>query len=515
MNRKFTLATILVVTALTLSAQEAETASHLTVAPGLGLKFDTRDASTPSQLGIMDFSFESKTFSLAAQLLGSNDGKYSPLKSNQQGGTFFDYYAFLKAGGLEWRPSDELSFRAGRLEHRDVLDNPYSLFVSSTAPAANILQIRYENDYFFYESRWVELNKDSGMFTTAYPETATFYDYPDNADDSYSHTGPFPDRGSNIKTYGFKLGDMVFGFQDAAVYVDRSFDLEYLLSPLPQYFTQYVKGTAGRPWATGNNENDMIGAFWAWKRDDGLSFDAQFLMDDFNLYFLGIGKWNPGKGAWAMRAKLDTDIGTFAFSHAAALKYTFEPTRDELSECYSYTYYPDTRFSIDDPSDRSIGMEDLMIGYKHGENNIAFRLDYEGTWYGFDLSSYGEFVLSGSKSPTNAWHDAFWHDYRGSRILDEDVLEKLVLLNIAASRRFGDFTVSATLLAGCAFNALELTAPDTSDLSTKTKYDVKRTINSGSWIWKPGDKNEPIFGAGIFVRWDIPITPFLKDINRK
>jgi len=475
----------------------------LTLAPTTGFKYDSRDQLTPSHYVEMELGFDSERLDVLAQLYILNDGKYSPLESNQAGGTFFDYYAFLKSGGLDWRPSDKLSFRAGRLEHRDAVEGPYSLFVSSAAPAANILQIRFESDIAFYESRWIELNADSAMYTAAYPETPYVVD---------GHTGPFPDRGANFKTYGFKAGDMTFGLQDAAVYVGRSFDLEYFLSPLPQYFTQYVKGSAGRPWATGSNENDIIGAFWTWDRPDGLGLSAQFLMDDFSIFGLADTPNNPWKAAWALRAKVETSIGSFAFSHAGALKYTFEPTRDREDQCYSYTYYPDTRFTVDDPSDRSISLEDLMIGYKNGENNLAFRVDYEGSWSGFDIESYLEFVLSGAKSPTNAWQDEDWHDYEGSRLLDDPVLEKLLLFGASASRRFGDFVLSASFLVGGDFNALELERADASAADVSDKYE---TINFGSYIWKPGDENELVLSAGLFLRYEIPVSPYLRQLNAK
>jgi len=455
----------------------------LSLATRIEFSYDVSRSGSVANLDGIDFGFESPAFSLSAALFLSNDGKYSPLESNQAGGTLFDYYAVLESGGLVWRPDQNLSFRIGRLEHRDQLDGPYGLFVSSTAPAAPLMEIRYENDYFFYESRWVELNARSDMETEAYPES-------------------FPDRGANVKAYGFKIGDMRFGFQDSAVYVGRNFDFEYFLSPIPQYFTQYVKGTAGRPWADGSNDNNIIGAFWDWTRPDGLSFDAQFLMDDFNLYFLGIGKWNPWKAAWATSASLESDIGTFRLSHAGALKYTFQPTRDAYDKSYSYTYYPDTRFTIGSKY-RAITLDDLMFGYKNGENNLAAQLDYTGDWAGFGIRSSLEFVLSGSKSPTNAWNDETWHDYQGSRMLDDDVLEKLLVFNSVVSRRVGDFVLEGAVLVGGAFNALELVQPAPSDeVSTNPDY---QDINNYSNIWKPGADHEFLFSASISVRYEIPV----------
>ncbi len=477
-----------------LTAQETDGVSFT---PRFEIKYDNGAATELSTLFGMTFRFDSPEFTLLADLYLANDGKYSPLESNQSGGTFFDYYAFLNAGGLIWRPQQNLTFRAGRLEHRDQLDGPYSLFVSSVAPAALLMEIRYENDHFFYESRWVELNSRSAMYTAAYPKT-------DTDGDSNDESGPFPDRGANVKAYGLKYGRMRFGLQDAAVYTGRSFDYEYFISPLPQYFTQYVKGTTGRPWTTDSNENDIIGAFWDWQYTDELMFEAQYLLDDLNMHKLGVGPYNPWKAAWALRTKLKTEYGTFSLSHAGAFKYTFGPTRDRKSECYSYTYYPDSRFTIDDPSDSEIAFEDLMFGYKNGENNIAFRLDWENEWRTLRLASYLEFMLSGAKSPTNAWHDDYWHDYEGGRLLDDDELEKRIVLSLGASKAIKDLTIMGSLLVGCAFNALELTEPDA---VTNSKYD---TVNNNSWIWKPGDDNELILAASVGVKYAIPVTRMLK-----
>lgn len=430
----------------------------------------------------IDFGFDSRQFSLSAAIYLANDDKYSPLKSNLDDGTLLNYYAVLESGGLTWRPDENLTFRIGRLEHRDQLDGPYALFASSTSLARPLIEIRYENEYFFYESRWVELNARSEMATEAYP------DY-------------FPDRGANLKAYGFKFGDMRFGIQDAAVYVGRSFDFEYLISPIPQYFTQYVKGTDGRPWVDGSNDNNIIGIFWDWNRPDGLSFDAQFLMDDLNIYFMGIGTANPWKAAWAARMKSTSDFGTFSLSHAGALKYTFQPTRDSEAGAYSYTYYPDTRFTVGD-SYRDISFDDLMFGYKNGENNVALRLDYAGVLNRFDIQSSLEFVLSGSKSPTNAWNDATWHESEGSRLLDDDVLEKLVVFNFKASRKLGAFIIDGAMMVGGAFNALELVQPE------PTAEAEEKLINEYSYIWKPGDDFEFLFSFGIGVRYEFPVMAF-------
>jgi hypothetical protein len=104
-----------------LTAQETDGVSFT---PRFEIKYDNGAATELSTLFGMTFRFDSPEFTLLADLYLANDGKYSPLESNQSGGTFFDYYAFLNAGGLIWRPQQNLTFRAGRLEHRDHLTGP-------------------------------------------------------------------------------------------------------------------------------------------------------------------------------------------------------------------------------------------------------------------------------------------------------------------------------------------------------------------------------------------------------
>jgi hypothetical protein len=381
-----------------------------------------------------------------------------------------------------------MAFQLGRLEHYDVIDSPYSLFISSKRNPALLANFRYENDFAFYETRWIELNNDSAASTPAF------------------QTG-FPDRGAHLKTYGIKLGTMRFGYQDAAVYAGKFFDLEYFVSPMPNYLIQYVKGTDGRPWNTGANENNIMGFFWDWKPDDNTYIDAQVLIDDMTGFGIGDIPNNPMKAAYTIGGKLTTPFGTFGLHHALATKYTFSRTRDGTGEDYeySYTYYPDTRFDLSDGTLRSISIEDNMLGYYNGENNIAFRLDYDGSWSGIKVVSQLEFVLSGPKSPASSWHEYTSYPEPGTKLLDYSILEKKLVLDAQASRRFGDFLAFVNLRAGIAINALELQeAYPGADL-----VDDPATINDDIWIWRPGDDNEYTLSIGLGIRYDIPVMKSL------
>jgi len=430
---------------------------------------------------LLDFGYNSEHFAFIAATSFRQDDDYSPDVANFPDGTLFDSYFMMDQGGLVFRGLG-MELKVGRFEHGDAVDSPYTLFISSKRNPAVLANFRYENDFAFYETRWIELNSRSAVSTPAF-------------------TTGFPDRGAQLKTYGVKLGTMRFGFQDAAVYTGRSFDLEYFVSPMPNYLIQYVKGTTGRPWSTGSNENDIMGFFWDWQASDELYLDAQALIDDMNVFGAGGTPFNPWKAAYSLGASLDTGIGRFGFHHALATKYCFSTTSDaDPSLAYPWAYYPDTRFYLASGELRSIAMEDLMIGYYNGENNMAFRLDYSGSWSGFDIVSNLEFVLSGPKSPANAWHAGGYT--AGTKLFDYSLIEKKLVLEAQASRRFGDFLAFVTARAGVAINALELQAP--SDTLTGV------TIEDNAWIWRPGDDTDYIWSIGLGVRYDIPVMKALR-----
>jgi hypothetical protein len=433
----------------------------------------------------LDFSYTSEYFGFIAATSVNQDGKYSPLLAHLPDGTLFNSYLTMDQGGMVFRGMD-MELRFGRLEHYDVIDSPYSLFISSKRNPALLANFRYENDFAFYETRWIELNNGSAADTPAFP-----YGY--------------PDRGAHLKTYGIKLGSMRFGYQDAAVYAGKFFDFEYFVSPMPNYIIQYVKGTEGRPWNTGVNENNIMGFFWDWKPSEVTYFDAQLLIDDMTGFGIGGIPNNPMKAAYTIGGKLQTSVGTFGFHHALATKYTFSRTRDGTGEDYeySYTYYPDTRFRLSDGELRPISIEDNMLGYYNGENNIAFRLDYDGSWSGIDIVSHLEFVLSGPKSPANSWHEETSYPEPGTQLFDYSILEKKLVLEAQASRRFGDFLAFVNLRAGIAINALELQDPDL------IEDEIIGDADSSVWIWRPGDDNEYTLSFGLGIRYDIPVMKSL------
>ena len=152
-----------------------------------------------------------------------------------------------------------LQVSGGRLPHRDLVDSPYSLFISSSAHPDILADITFRGGPFTYETRWVRLN-------------------------TRSEAG-YPDRGANYKVFAVRLGDWRFGLQDSAVYVDRVFDEEYFFSPVPNIVTQMINNHAGKPWGQDSNDNSILGLFVERQRPESYLY-AQWLVDDIDLSFL-------------------------------------------------------------------------------------------------------------------------------------------------------------------------------------------------------------------------------------
>jgi hypothetical protein len=369
-----------------------------------------------------------------------------------------------------------------------------------------------------YQTQWIDLNSRNATSSPAWDDyhrrleqgaeyLPVNYDktaYP-NYDPNYKPLSiGFPDRGANYKAYALKVNSWRLGFLDAAVYTGRSFDPEYFLNPLPQYFIQYVKGTPGRPWTTDSNENNMFGFFYDIKPNRIWNAYAQVLIDDFSLGFMkflydGFSN-NPWKLAWALGGTYQTLYGRFGFHTGGALKYTFAPIGSPEEErhngndartAYGYTYYPETRYNDDESGTGrlvSILIEDNMIGYKNGENNLAFQVDYQNRFRKFLVNAALEVSLTGNSSPANPWHENTRQSQTGgTHFLDDGNIETKLELRGNVSRKFGPWTFFAAAAIGGKFNRLQLAKP-WADMTGDTHAGVADTI----WIWKPSHTHELI-----------------------
>jgi len=386
---------------------------------------------------------------LTADMSLVRDGVY-PAESSYT----LDHYFSVNEGslGLDF---DVVSARLGRFESRDVIDSPYSVFVSSNLPAGLGAELEFEGGGFSYLNRWTMLNARSKQV------------YADGLQRKWR------DRGMNFKAYGLDIGDARFGFEDSIVYLDRFFDAEYFLNPLPMFMMELITTSAHRPWVEENNPNSLMGFFFEWERD-GLYLSSQLLVDDINASFLAplLGKWIPSlnrvdnlnKLAFSLGGRYLTPYGRFSLFFAGASKYTYEATYayDYYSDLpYEYVLYPAVEYSKFGPL-AALDYTENYLGYLYGENNLALRFDFDRTFFRgdaaeFDFLSSLEWVVNGAKSPANPWHEyEDWHDIGpATEWLDGEVLEHIVRLTVEAGKVFGGWRFGFSGTFGWVFNALD------------------------------------------------------------
>lgn len=425
-------------------------------------------------------------------------------------------YFLIREAGIGFA-GEPLSARAGRFPHRDVVDSPYALFVSSREHPAFLYELDYEGEWLRFLTRSVELSRNSVL--------------------------DYPDKSLVFQTVAVTRPNWEFGFQDATVAVpiraeqiedvyaedgDGSEEVvverirrsdgsgpvfvpELFFSPLPGYLTQYIIGAQepeeGRPWGQEINYKSLMGFYGVLDghaRGTPWEVEAQILVDDFNAnaVFNPDDSQNPFMGAWMLSGLIETDYGRFRLSHAGSLMYTFQTSQDRR---YSYTYYPDTKFPRNGRM-QTIDYRDNYFGLYLGENTLAFRLDWDDQYAAperlgnnIDLNATVEYTASGSKSPANQWGDFdSWRDLEGAgsgtgafsstRLLDESPLEHGLSFSLGAalSRPLGAgaLTLGLTGDFGAWFNVLER---DTAD-------------DGGMDLYRPSDSTYVESRVGAFAR---------------
>jgi hypothetical protein len=238
---------------------------------------------------------------------------------------------------------------------------------------------------------------------------------------------------------------------------------------MPSILTQMVTKRDSTPWEEDANDNSIMGLFAEWRPPGGYLY-AQWLVDDISLDFLipwflrdSFGhRGIANKWAWSVGGHWDLPFGRLGFYHAGATKFTFEATEDDKP--YGYTYYPAVEYSLDDDTstlEAVLDPQDNYLGYKYGENNLAFRAELSRLsrpLLGADFKAALEYVLSGSKSPANPWHEftSAADAGRYTQMLDDPVLEHKVIAEAAAAWPWRGWIFYTRLRLGGVFNRLEL-----------------------------------------------------------
>jgi hypothetical protein len=395
---------------------------------------------------------ESRDFSLSWELGFSSEGKYPGRFMEQYG----DFAVDIREAGLQWTQGP-LSLRLGKLENRDAIESPYSLFVSAANHRTMLAEIAYDDGIFFYVDRWLGLNRNlaSGLYSSSLPSGG----YSDR------------DRGAVLKFYGFRLGGLRLGFQDAAVFTGDYFDIDFFANPAPSFFVQYVATAAGQAGTRTGNQNAILGFFADYEAETWSAY-GQVLVDDLNAnrFLKGDPDYNPDKIALAIGGRIRTSAGILGLHAAGASRYTFSSIG---SEYYSYTYYPGS--AITSAGNLfGIPLVEEMIGFSKGENSLALLGSWQGKVAGYGLEARLEFSLSGEKSPNNPWHDG--ETSGATRWLDDPLIEKAITLGINGERHFQRIFLSAGAKLGWVQNELGLTA------AADTNGD-----GNAEPVWRPSD----------------------------
>jgi hypothetical protein len=455
--RNHVLFILIATVAFGLGAQETQPAAdqgiHLDVSAGGGYSTDTNvdPAERPFDRLSAGFSFANGFFSTGASFIMTNDGKYN--SSEPWMHAVGDQYFLLDQGYIRFF-YEGFSFAGGYLRNLAPFDDPYELFLNPNGNRSRGMDLVYQTDSFYYESRWIGINYLSALS----------YGYGSGA---YSAT-PWIDKGMNYRVIGIKAGDFFFGLEDSVVYLYRNFDALYFLSPMPSILTRSILATgSANPWDTiSNADHSLMGLFGQYKADPFYAF-ARILVNDLNLNFIfgdssSVSSPNVNKLAWSLGGRVKTAVGTFGLFHAGATDYTYAASYpdpvDFNTRPFEYTYYPVV--SVNGSTMIDIG--DNYIGFQYGENALAFLGTFDTVLFrdspaAFSLSSGLEFVINGSKSPDKPLHAyaAYADIPQKIQIFANDpVLEYILVARARLSKELPPFTLNAEIDVGYDWNKL-------------------------------------------------------------
>lgn len=475
-----------------------------------------------------NLDYRSPYFDLLIDWGWENDGRYIP-EEKYLGGR---YFAMHDTRVRFHRPDGLFSVSAGRGPNRDAVQSPYSVFANSNDIPAMQLDFTFDSGRFFYTTRWIELCRNSRFSyiqdSDDYSNDNIFVSDMFGTEWSEGYNGGWLDKGANFKTFGVRMGPWRFGFQDVVIYIGRNFDPEYFLNPMPQYFVQLINSAAGRPWSQADNAKSFMGFFADYSGRDSYGA-AQLLIDDLNASALpGVNTSDAIKTkiAWSVGGWKDFDFGRMGFYHGGATKYTFEATytahhfenyKDNPGFIavpysifpYEATYYPATEYASGEGGTMPIDYTENYFGYKYGENNLAFLVDYQNRFFAGSAAEFGfygsaEYVLNGAKSPANPWHEYYTGgDIDGGVALLDGTVEHLLRLSAALRKPLGrDFVLNLDLIGGVAINAMKLIQIDpvySEELDVTTSWkEPKIYVPESGCI-------EPIFQATIGGTWHIQV----------
>ena len=338
-----------------------------------------------------------------------------------QGGIGDHWYELNE--GVVYAVLEPLYFHAGININRDIVDSPYALFFNANDIPVLNAAFGYRQDVFSLKSHWLGLNGPTSVLSPV-------------------------SRGANYREYAIDLDIVRFGFQELVVYHEEYLNPVYFLAPLPVTIIELFYAGALNPSHTDPDSNTIFGIFFEYDEEEIYSL-LQLQLDDLT-------STNLLKLAWSAGIRYRSPIGDFGFFHAGATKHTYASAQydnDPLSY-RAFTYFPSNRYSNDQ---RTLWYFDNYIGYRYGENNLAFMLDYRNRFEIVDLRAALEYVVSGAKSPLNPWHGEEYTQQR-TTLLDGDLSHTISLTVDLGIDVFEDVRVLFQGTLGVGINELQLNA---------------------------------------------------------
>jgi len=209
------------------------------------------------------------------------------------------------------------------------------------------------------------------------------------------YDGVKPTKSFNYRSISFSPSkNFEIGYEESILYLDRYFDSFYFFAPLPMPAIQEAFHMGNAPWYSNFDDNSLIGG-WLKYSIKNTDIYIEILVDDINMNrFLRPSDPHQNPDKLAFLAGFSTKKGFFNifFEVAGATAFTFQRTHDEIP--YEYVIFEGSDLPI----------ENNMIGYKHGENNLAtaVRLEYnKNKW--FAQIDY-EFLMHGTRDVEQPWY---------------------------------------------------------------------------------------------------------------
>lgn len=205
-----------------------------------------------------------------------------------------------------------------------------------------------------------------------------------------------PLKGFNYRSLAFSpFKGFEIAYQESVLYLKRTFDPYYFFVPIPIPGIQEF-WHLNAPWSYSTSEmddNSMIGG-WIRYSADNYSIYSDILIDDINMnrFLNPEGFQNPDKIAFLVGFTGKSGPYKVTFEVAGATAFTFE--RSTFSRPYEYVYFEGSNLPI----------EKNMIGYLHGENNIACSIALEYSNNGWSISTLYEGLMYGTRTPEKPWH---------------------------------------------------------------------------------------------------------------